>query len=406
MVLGFPWAAQASEKTVTIAGFGGNDVYVMHNLVKNVLSDDFKRLGIEVNYFAVESDYPKYILNSLSSGNAPDAFYVDVNVAQSWIGTGRLAPLSEQLVAKREDIFPKLLDSYRFEGSIYGIPKDVNALVLVYNKDIFRDAGVPFPEESDDWHQLRTKLASVVSALADEGVTGACLTPEFSRFAPFAYATGWQPMDSDNRTRLDENFRRAFEFYTGLVKDGVARLPSDLGQRWGGGCFATERAAITLEGNWLSAYLRDKSPNLLYGSSLLPKDPETGDRGNLLFTAAWAVNDNSRNKAEIEEVIALLTSQEAQQAVLESGLALPSTVSLKAAPYFKRQASPNQLADTIYQATQSGQVYAYSFDPYGSSWAEPITEALSSVMLGELSVTEALEEAQARYDRMWRRLQR
>ncbi|GAL16329.1 extracellular solute-binding protein family 1 [Vibrio astriarenae] len=66
-------------------------------------------------------------------------------------------------------------------------------------------------------------------------------------------------------------------------------MATDLGQGWGGGCFGTEETAVALEGNWISGYLRDKAPNLPYGTTLMPKDPVSGERGNLIFTVSWGI---------------------------------------------------------------------------------------------------------------------
>jgi hypothetical protein len=57
---------------------------------------------------------------------------------------------------------------------------------------------------------------------------------DFARFGAFAFATGWKPFDEKGHTVLDANFRRAFEWYTGLVKRGAARFAQDLGEGWTG----------------------------------------------------------------------------------------------------------------------------------------------------------------------------
>lgn len=393
-----------AKKQVTIAGYGGNDVFAMKLLLEETLKDEFDKRNIDVSYFAIESDYPKYVLNALSSGNAPDAFYVNTDVAQSWIQTNQLLPLPESLRSARANITQKVLENFTFNNSLFAIPKDMNAIALVFNYDVFTDAGVTPPENNDDWRDLKAKLEKVVEELGDEGVTGLCISTDFNRFAPFALATGWKPFDEQGRTILDENFKRAFSFYLSLHSSGLAKMPSDLGQNWGGGCFAIERTAIAIEGSWIAGYLRDKSPNLLYGSTLLPKDPVSGERGNLLFSAGWAVNKNAEDVEATLEVIELLTSNAAQSTILSSGLAIPSSTLLDDHPYYDSQEPKNQLAKTIQEGTQVNNTMTFSFGKYGNQWLEPIQIALSSVMLGQLSEEEALEEAQRAYDEMFKKV--
>lgn len=392
-----------AKKQVSIAGYGGNDVFAMKLLLEETLKEQLDAKNIDVSYFAIESDYPKYILNALSSGNAPDAFYVNTDVAQSWIKTGQLLPLPEILTTARSDMQPRVLDTFTHNGRLYAVPKDMNAIALVYNVDVFTDAGVDVPNNDDDWFDLKRKLQDVVDTLGDEGVTGLCISSDFNRFAPFALATGWQPFDQNGRTILDSHFKRAFSFYLSLHKDGLAVMPSDLGQNWGGGCLAIERTAIAIEGSWVAGYLRDKAPNLLFGSTLLPADPLSKQRGNLLFSAGWAVNKNAKDIEATLDVIELLTSVQAQSTILSSGLAIPSSLSLDTHPFFAADAPNNQLAKAIQLGTLVENTMTFSFGDYGNQWLDPIQIALSSVMLGQLSEAQAIAEAQAAYDAMYQR---
>jgi multiple sugar transport system substrate-binding protein len=223
--------------------------------------------------------------------------------------------------------------------------------------------------------------------------------PEYARFAPFALATGWTPFNSAGKTVLDENFERAFNFYTGLVsEDGVGILASDLGQGWGGGCFGTEETAIALEGNWISGYLRDQAPNLSYGTTLVPSDPKTGERGNLLFTVSWGINAEGANVEATQKAVAILTGEKAQQWVLESGLALPSRHALGESTYFEQQSAESELAKHVFDGALEGHIEPYAFGDYGTAWMNPINEALNAVLLGQMSQKEAIVIAQGKLD--------
>lgn len=392
-------SATATEKTeITIAGWGGNDVVVLNNLVKEVLADDFEKAGLSVKYQAVEGDFSQFITNSLSAGTAPDAFYVDVVFANTLVNSGKVAANSESLASVSSAVIPSLNSAFTLNGKQYGIAKDFNTIALQYNKDIFDDAGVDYPTNSDSWEDLRKKLIAVKDELGDE-VSGICVMPDYARFAPFALATGWKPFNEEGKTVLDENFERAFNFYTGLVsEDEVGILATDLGQGWGGGCFGTEETAVALEGNWISGYLRDKAPNLPYGTTLMPTDPKTGERGNLLFTVAWGVNADGKNVEATQKAVQILTSQKAQEWVLDSGLALPSRESLSDAKFFEVEDSESELAKQVFKGALEGNVEPFAFGDYGTAWMTPINEALNSVLLGQMTQKEALKMAQAKYD--------
>lgn len=394
-------SAHVIAKTdVTIAGWGGNDVVVLNKLVNEVLADDFEQAGLNVKYQAIEGDFSQFITNSLSAGTAPDAFYIDVVFANTMIKSGKVAPNSAALNALSSDIIPSLNSAFTQDGQQFGVAKDFNTIALQYNKDIFDDAEVAYPSNEDTWQDLREKLLAVKDALGEE-VSGICVMPDYARFAPFALATGWAPFNAEGKTVLDENFERAFNFYTGLVtEDKVGILASDLGQGWGGGCFGTEETAIALEGNWISGYLRDKAPNLPYGTTLMPKDPKSSERGNLIFTVAWGVNADGKNIEATRKAVEILTSQEAQEWVLDSGLALPSRQALGDAAFFTQQTAESELAKHVFDGALYGHVAPYSFGDYGTAWMTPINEALNSVLLGQMSQKEAIAIAQKKYDAM------
>lgn len=391
-------ATTSAATEVSIAGWGGNDVVVLNKLINEVLVEDFKEAGITMKYQAIEGDYSQYIVNALSAKTAPDAFYMDVVFSDTFIKSGKIVPNDKELTDTASSHIPSLNAAFTRSGKQYGLAKDFNTIALQFNKDIFDDAGVEYPNNNDSWDDLRKKLTAVKEALGDE-VTGLCIIPDYSRFAPFALATGWKPFDEQGKTVLDDNFSRAFNFYTGLVtKDKVGVLAADLGQSWGGGCFGTEETAVSLEGNWISGYLRDKAPNLPYGATMIPLDPTTGQRGNLLFSVAWAINADSKNIEATQKAIEILVSPKAQEWVLESGLALPSLNSLSQSKFFKQGNPENQLAKEVFDGASSGHVQPFSFGTYGSAWTTPVNEALNAVMMGQMTPDAAIKAAQQKYD--------
>lgn len=396
-IAAFSCSAIASSD-VTFTDKGGNDVVTMNKLINKTLAKDFSDNNLNVSYSPVEADYPTYIINALSAGTAPDAFFVDVFQSYTLAKSGKVKPNEGKLAELQKDIIPSLNEAFTVDGVQYGVPRDFNTLALQYNKDIFDDAGVDYPTNDDSWDDLLVKLKAVKAELGDE-VSGICLVPDYARFGPIAMSTGWVPFNDQGKTVLDDNFKRAFEYYTGLKEEGVAILATDIGQGWMGGCFATEEMAVNLEGYWVSAYLRDAAPSLQYGSTMLPIDGKTGQRANLLFAAAWGINADG-NVPAAEKAVELMLSEKAQMSVLESGLALPSRKALNREDLFTGSPQEVELAKTVFESANTGIILPYSFRNYGAAWMDPINEALSAVMLGQSTVEQAIATAQAKYDDM------
>ena len=389
-------ATPAAADTVSVAGFGGGDTVVLNGLIDEAMAEEIAAAGIEVEYTPIDGDFSQFLLNALSAGTAPDLYYVDIFWSDAVFGTGRADPVRDQSVAG--ELLPGLAEAFTRDGTLMGIPKDFNSLVLNYNVDVFEDAGVEPPDADDTWSDFEDKLAAVADELGD--IAGICLVPDYARFGPFALATGWQPFDADGRTVLDEDFRRAFAFYTGLADSGAGTVAADLGEGWMGGCMSSEKAAVALEGAWMIAHLRDAAPSMVWDATRMPIDPETGHRGNLIFTVAWVVNPESQVRDSAHALAEILTSEPAQQWVLEEGLAIPSRAALDDNPWLDGEDVAQVASRHAFEGTRDEAVTPYYFGEYGGAWMEPINSALNAVLLDELDVEAALEEAQEKLDRL------
>lgn len=391
---------------VRIGGFGGNDTIIVEEMIELFVRPALEGTGITVQYEPIADDYQRFIVNALSAGTAPDLFYMDIFWAGSLMRSGTVEPLNEYLeqstVLKPEHIIDSLLDAFTVDGTIYGIPKDFNTLAVFYNKDLFDYAGVEYPNNDDTWDTFYAKLEQV--AAIDPDIYGLALQPEFARFGALAYAAGFTPFDESGKTDLsDPAFVEAFKWYTGMAETGVGVMPADISQGWGGGALASEQVAVALEGAWIIGALKEEAPNMQYGATLLPKHPETGQRGNLIFTVAWGMNAASENKDAAFKVLEILTSEEVQQWVLERGLAIPSREALADNPYFRQDHAEAQANYTVFLGASDGNVLPFSFSSYGGDWMQPIDQALAAVMSKQSTWEEALNEAQMRIDAVMQR---
>ncbi len=387
----FVGCSSAQNTTVRIMGYGGQDPAVVQRLLDEVVGAQLEQEGITVQYEPLEGDYNAALTNALSAGTAADVFYIPDSTAPGLIATGKVLPLGG--VIDTDPFLDNLIEVYTVDGQVYGVPKDFNTLAVFYNEDLFDEAEVEYPTADDTWETFADKLRQV-SELGDD-VYGICLPADFAREGAFAFANGWDKFDADGNTDLQsEGFVDAFNWYTGLVQEGVAVQPSDVGAGWPGDCLAQEQAGVAIEGAWILGFLRDNAPNLPYGTSLLPVSPTTGERGNYLFTVAWGVNSDSPNRDAAVKVVEALTSEEAQQFVLEQGLAIPSRESLADNAYFDQDTPEAQANATIFEGATSGNVEGYQFGAVGTDYLTPIANAMTAVMTGQADTQTALQSAQ------------
>jgi multiple sugar transport system substrate-binding protein len=389
-------AGQAQNNVITIGGYDGpTDTALVNELITKFVRPKLAADGVEVRYVPT-ADYGKAILNQLSAGTAPDVIYLEDFAAKGLIDTKRIVPLTGLVDTK--PFLPSLNRIFTSGGRQYGIAKDFNTLTLYYNKDLFDQAKVAYPDDNDTWNDFETKITNVQKALG-RGFFGTCFPAEYARMGAFAASTGWRPI-VNGRTTLDSRFKKAFTWYTGLVKKGVAAQPSQVNAGWGGDCLKSGKVATAFEGAWALGFLRDQAPNLKYSTAMLPLEPSTKKRGNLIYTVAWAINAGTKNKNAAVKVLQALTSVEAQQFVLRGGLALPSRVSLQEDAYLKGTSTEQVANRNVFRGAADGNAVSYAPDKFGNDWFTPINEALKSVMDGQKTVDAAIADAQKRVNQV------
>lgn len=165
-------AAGCSKKTenadtsgVTVIEVWSSDTSgkaVFTKLIDAYNEDEGKMSGIRIDYNVKDSEsYQQALDLAYKSGNAPDLL-IPTNIA-SMVEKDQLMPLNdlpdmETLIKERE---PYTRDFYNaYNGKVYTLPTKSTLMGLLYNKDMFKKAGLvnengePLPPET--WDEFRT----------------------------------------------------------------------------------------------------------------------------------------------------------------------------------------------------------------------------------------------------------
>ncbi|MBC2580456.1 sugar ABC transporter substrate-binding protein [Clostridium sp. DJ247] len=137
-----------------------------------------------------------------SSGTLPDVFWMHSQNFLKYATNGALLDITDKIKGSKDvqmDNFPKgLVDLYSVQGKNYSIPKDYDTIGLWYNKKMFDEKGIPYPDETWDWN----KLVDVAQKLTDssKGVYG-YVAPEDGQqgFYPYVYQNGGYILSPDKK---------------------------------------------------------------------------------------------------------------------------------------------------------------------------------------------------------------
>ncbi len=103
-------------------------------------------------------DYYTRLLTQLAAKDAPDIMQIGDDAVPMFVGKGAFLPLDDFLAGEYPlDLgiyLPGVVDPGKFEGKQYLLPKDFSPLGVYYNKKIFDEAGVAYPQDGWTWDDL------------------------------------------------------------------------------------------------------------------------------------------------------------------------------------------------------------------------------------------------------------
>lgn len=267
-----------------------------------------------------------------NSGSLPDIFWMHTNEFSKYADAGMLADLTdiyEEGADYYYNNFPaNLVDNFKYEDRIYGVMKDVDTIGLVYNKDIFDEAGVAYPDDTWTWDTL------VEASQTIQEKTG-----KFGMMADHNEQEGWLNTIyqaggfyvNDDKTKAgfeDEATKKGLAEYIGWQTDydfspDQTQL-SELGkaERF----FAGEGAMMYL-GSWGINNMYINYPDLNWDVAVLPKcpDPANGDgRASISNGLAYATAADNPNLEVVKDVLKFLGTEEAAIIHGENGAAIPA----------------------------------------------------------------------------------
>jgi multiple sugar transport system substrate-binding protein len=270
-------------------------------------------------------DIKQQLGQGLAAGTPPDVFYVDAGAFADYASVGALQPYGETF-AEKDDFYPALRASFTYENKLYCIPKDFSTLALEINTAAWAKAGLTDADIPTTWEQL----SSVAKKLTTGEQVGLAIGDTRDRVGAFMVeAGGWvtNPKATEVTADSPQN-AEAIDYLKSLLSAGVAKFPKALDSGWAGEAFGKQKAAMTIEGNWIRGAMKNDYANVKYTVVPLPAGPK--GPGTLSFTQCWGIAAKSANQAAAADLVKALTTKQAQLGFAEAFGVMPSRQSAQA----------------------------------------------------------------------------
>ena len=287
-----------------------------------IASFEAEQPDVDVQLEAVPQGYGDKLLTQFAAGTAPDVIQVGDGDISKFVSQGVLEPLDGYI--EGDDpldmgvFFPAVASIGQVEGETYLLTKDYSPLVLFYNKKLFDEAGVAYPDETWTWDDL---LAAAQQLTKPDGSQWGIQIP--NSWGDWLWPRGMMPLIFQNGGELisedgtkttgylnSPETVEAIQWYVDLFKvHKVAPTKQDVEALAGQDLFQTGRVAMLWTGRWpLKDFLANSE--LSFGTAPLPQGKE---RANSICWAGFAVYSKSQNKDAAWAFLKHLTAEEGAQ---------------------------------------------------------------------------------------------
>ena len=143
-----------------------------------LLTEEYKKdhPNIDFNlHFVPTNDYETKLLTAFSGGASIDCFAVaSAPSFAAYQNKGQVYCIDDLVTENKTDTsgFQASYDGLKVEGKAYVLPYKTSSWVVYYNKDIFDNAGVPYPSEEWTWEEYAQTAAKLTGGDGNDKIYG------------------------------------------------------------------------------------------------------------------------------------------------------------------------------------------------------------------------------------------
>ena len=383
--------ALAAGQLVSIQAYAAGQLNVWEDIkksdgIKTAVSDFEKQYNVKVN--VQEMPYAQQLEKLRLDGPAgigPDVLVIPNDQLGGAVVQGLLSPLKVER-AYQDAFTPAAINAFRMDNALYGIPKAVETLVLIYNKDLVSkpldslDAWYDFSKKQrqQDKYGLLAKFDQIYYSWGAIGPMGGYI---FGKNAK----GGYNPQDIGLNKPGEV---AAVDYLKKFYADGVfpAGILGDNGLNAIDSLFTEKKAAAVINGPW--AFQPYKAAGINYGVAPLPLLPDGKPMSSFLGVKGYVVSTWSKDKALAQKFIEFINQPQYVKARYIATGEIPPLTAMIDDPLIKNDEKASAVA------VQSARATAMPGIPEMSEVWGPANAALELSLTGKQAPQAALDGAE------------
>lgn len=291
-------------------------------------------MNIEVTYEAMTDNFDNNLELAFQSNQAPDIFRPKSEIVP-YVKKGMAIPIDEFLTDEDRERYGDTLGIQNvnvYDGKTYSIPTYGNNYRLIYNKDVFRKAGLDPEKPPKTMEELREYARIITENLKDEGIYGFAMNmknaysamyrsvDEVARLSDmfyYDYETG--TYDFSEYSKVVQTFADIYadgSFFPGAESLDIDPLRTQ---------FALGNIGMYMSGYWEVAVYDSQFPtDQEWGACVLPTYDGVVDGVNTMNSAgrSYCISSQCEHPEAAWEFIKFITSDEFMSEYQEKGYGL------------------------------------------------------------------------------------
>lgn len=379
--------SSAEPVTITYCNFnssGGNE----ETLAKMVAAFEQEHPNIKVEVETIGyDDYFTQMQTRVAGGTAPDCYELNIENFAAYANKGILAEITGVDVSGLNET---ALGAFNVDGKQYGLPESFSNVVLIYNKDLFDQAGAAYP--TNDWTQDDLQAAAEkIRALGDD-IFGIWQPITYNEFFKVVAQYGGALLNED-KTEFTINSPENLAAATALVdRVLVSNVQPNAVQQGGMGdwdMFMSGRLGMIPTGIWAFQTFTD-------GCDFewdIVVEPGSTQKATHFFSNCVVMSPETKHPTEVATWLAwLASSTTAADIRLEAGWDLPALKDLNVLSSYLDITPPDN-REAVFESLDY-LVMPPVIEDY-ALMSDIISQKLAAAADGTISVQEALDQAQA-----------
>jgi multiple sugar transport system substrate-binding protein len=309
---------------------------------RETLAAQFMKLhpNIPVKILVIPADgYDEKVLSMIAGGTPPDLFVSGDVQIPNIVAKHYAMNLMDFVNKDHYDLsvlYPQIIQGLTYQGQLVGLTDNWDTQVMYYNKTLFDQAHVAYPNENWTWDDMVAAASKLTSGSGTTETYGVVYDPWFAPVYSTIWSWGGDIVDATGtQCQLDQPPAiDALTHILDLYKAGISPSPQQMSQQGQGSeqIFLSGRAAMLIgNGRW-AAFDMTSVQRFEWDMAPLPKGPS--GRSNFFHLSMFGITATSKNTQNAWEFLKYMLSPEGIAVTVGNAQGLPSRPDMLNDPAF------------------------------------------------------------------------